>query len=221
MSDKETVTCADASAGVRSDRKPTLVRDLSLLDSVLLLMGGIVGSSVFLTPKDVAAVLPNPLLFVAIWLIGGLITLFACFAFAEMAAMFPESGGQYVFLREAYGDFIAFLYGWMIFSVSNTGTIAALAAASAAYLGSIFLTLGNQHTLFSLAGIRVTRAHGIALGLIAFVTWTNVVGLRRGHEDDVHPSDVRHLVVFDVPRRRHPFDGKNRGRFHWSRLRGG
>ena len=117
--------------------QPSLVRSLSLLDSVLLLAGGIIGSSIFLTAKDIAGPLPHPLLFLLVWVLGGAISLCACVAFAELGSMFPDSGGQYVYLREAYGDLPAFLYGWMLFSVANGGTIAALSVASAAYLGGI------------------------------------------------------------------------------------
>src|SRR3974390_182592 len=108
------------------ESKPTLVRGLGLLDSVLLLVSGIIGSSIFLTAKDIATPLPQPVLFLLVWALGALISLCACFAFAELGSMFPDSGGQYIYLREAYGDLIAFLYGWMLFSVANGGTIAAL-----------------------------------------------------------------------------------------------
>ena len=113
--------------------QPTLVRGLTLLDSVLLLVSGIIGSSIFLTAKDIAGPLPQPMLFLLVWVIGGVISLFGCVAFAELGSMFPESGGQYVYLREAYGDLVAFLYGWMLFAVANGGSIAALSVASAAY----------------------------------------------------------------------------------------
>ncbi|HEU5337046.1 MAG TPA: amino acid permease, partial [Terriglobales bacterium] len=73
--------------------KPSLVRGLSLLDSVLLLLGGIIGSSIFLTAKDVAGPLPHPFYFILVWVLGGVVSLFACFAFAELGAMFPDSGG--------------------------------------------------------------------------------------------------------------------------------
>jgi basic amino acid/polyamine antiporter, APA family len=100
-----------------SESQPALVRELTLLDSALLLMGGIIGSSIFLTAKDTAGSLPNPVLFLGVWFVGGIVSLFACFAFAELGSVFPDSGGQYVYLREAYGDLIAFLYGWMLFTV--------------------------------------------------------------------------------------------------------
>ena len=84
--------------------KPSLVRGLSLLDSVLLLVSGIIGSSIFLTAKDIAGPLPHPFWFFLVWILGGAISLCACAAFAELGSMFPDSGGQYIYLREAYGD---------------------------------------------------------------------------------------------------------------------
>jgi APA family basic amino acid/polyamine antiporter len=160
--------------------QPSLVRGLTLLDSVLLLVGGIIGSSIFLTAKDIAGPLPHPALFLLVWILGGAISICACFAFAELGSMFPDSGGQYVYLREAYGNLPAFLYGWMLFSVGNGGSIAALAVGSAAYLGGIIPAISQEHVVFSLAGVVVTRAQVAALIMIAAVTWTNVVGLRRG-----------------------------------------
>jgi basic amino acid/polyamine antiporter, APA family len=160
--------------------QPTLVRGLSLLDSVLLLVSGIIGSSIFLTAKDIAGPLPQPLLFLGVWVIGGVISLFGCVAFAELGSMFPESGGQYVYLREAYGDLVAFLYGWMLFAVANGGTIAALSVAAAAYTGNVFPLVSQEHIIFAAAGVAITRAHVFALVLIAFVTYVNVVGLRWG-----------------------------------------
>lgn len=165
---------------IPADTKPDLVRGLSLLDCVLLLVGGIIGSSIFLTAKDIAGPLPHPLLFLGVWILGGLISLCACFAFAELGAMFPDSGGQYVYMREAYGDLVGFLYGWMIFTVSNGGTIAALSVASASYLGAVFPALSADHVVLHIFRFVLTRVHVVALLSIAFVTWTNVVGLRAG-----------------------------------------
>jgi APA family basic amino acid/polyamine antiporter len=162
------------------DPSASLIRGLSLLDSVLLLAGGIIGSSIFLTAKDIAGPLPHPVWFFLVWLIGAVISMCAAFAFAELGSMFPDSGGQYVFLREAFGDLVAFLYGWMLFTVGNGGTIAALSVASAAYLGAIFPAISEQHVIVAGAGITLTRVHIVALTLVLIVTWINVVGLRRG-----------------------------------------
>ncbi len=178
------------------EQKPSLVRGLSLLDSVLLLVSGIIGSSIFLTAKDIAGPLPNPKLFFLVWVLGGVISLCACVAFAELGSMFPDSGGQYIYLREAYGDLVAFLYGWMLFAVANGGTIAALSVASAAYMGNIVPWMSQQHVMadinlpypiladghfvWAFFTIVFTRAHAVGLALIAILTFVNVVGLRWG-----------------------------------------
>jgi APA family basic amino acid/polyamine antiporter len=120
------------------------------------------------------------MLFLGVWVIGGVISLFGCVAFAELGSMFPESGGQYVYLREAYGDLVAFLYGWMLFAVANGGSIAALSVAAAAYTGQVFPAVSQDHITLSLGGISITRAHLLGLLLIAILTWINVVGLRWG-----------------------------------------
>jgi len=171
-----------------------LIRGLSLLDSILLLASGIIGSGIFLTAADVASNTRRPLLFLSIWIIGMVITMLACFAFAEMGAMFPEAGGQYIYLREAYGEFVAFLYGWMIFTVSVAGTIAALGAGFAEYMGKLFPALSATHVsvvirfpglsaghlVNDLYTLNITREHLVALAAIAFLTMVNIVGLRKG-----------------------------------------
>src|SRR5437764_8180468 len=134
-----------------SEKKPTLVRGLGLLDSVLLLVGGVIGSSIFLTAKDIAGPLPQPVLFLLVWVLGAVISLCACAAFAELGSMFPDSGGQYIYLREAYGDLVAFLYGWMLFAVANGGTIAALSVAAAAYMGNIVPTMSSDHVIANIS----------------------------------------------------------------------
>src|SRR6266852_7208622 len=188
----ESTTVASATESQSSSQQPTLVRGLSLLDSVLLLVSGIIGSSIFLTAKDIAGPLPQPILFLLVWVIGGVVSLFGCVAFAELGSMFPESGGQYVYLREAYGDLVAFLYGWMLFAVANGGTIAALSVASAAYLGNIVPAISRDHVIVQVnlpwlsdslsgtAAITFTRTHAVGLVLIAILTIVNVFGLRWG-----------------------------------------
>jgi basic amino acid/polyamine antiporter, APA family len=176
----DTAPASLATEAETSGQQPSLVRGLSLLDSVLLLVSGIIGSSIFLTAKDIAGPLPNPTLFFLVWVLGGVISLCACAAFAELGSMYPDSGGQYIYLREAYGDLVAFLYGWMLFAVANGGTIAALSVASAAYIGNIIPAISQQHVIFSLAGMPFTRAHAVGLILITILTYVNVVGLRWG-----------------------------------------
>ena len=150
------------------------------MDSVLLLAGGIIGSGIFLTAQDIAVSTRKPWLFLSVWGLGLLITLLACFAFAEMGAMFPEAGGQYVFMREAYGEFVAFLYGWMIFTVSVGGTIAALGAGFAVYVGSIFPALAAERPLIVLGHFTLTCGHLVAISAIAVQTFINIFGVHKG-----------------------------------------
>src|SRR2546427_9394015 len=147
----DSATVSPPTESQSSSSQPPLVRGLSLLDSVLLLAGGIIGSSIFLTAKDIAGPLPHPALFFLVWVMGALISMCAAFAFAELGSMFPDSGGQYVYLREAFGDLVAFLYGWMLFSVANGGTIAGLSVASAAYTGEEVPIVPLPHGVLSFA----------------------------------------------------------------------
>ena len=159
---------------------PSLVRGLSLLDSVMLMVGGIIGSGIFLTAGQIATAVHKPFYFLGVWLIGGLISLLACFAFAEMAAMYPEAGGQYVYMREAYGEFPAFLYGWMIFTVGQSGTIATLAVGFAEYFGALLPFAAAHKPIAVILGFTLTRGHIVSTTAIALLTYINVLGLKRG-----------------------------------------
>lgn len=161
---------------------PTLVKGLSRLDAVLLLVGGVIGSGIFLTAGQIATSLRRPGLFLLVWIAGGAISLLACFAVAELSAMFPEAGGPYIYLREAYGELPAFLYGWMILTVAQTGTIAALGAGFAQYLGAVIPGIVNAPPLFVIAGYAMTWSKVIAVGAIATLTVVNILGLRLGSD---------------------------------------
>ena len=152
---------------------------MSLTDAVLLLVGGTIGSGLFLTSAEVASSVRIPLLFMLAWVAGMVVAALASLSMAELGAMYPEAGGQYIYLREAYGEFVAFLYGWMIFSVSVTGSLAAIAAGFAAYTGAVFPVLGTSRPIFSILGWTLNAGHLFAIGALVFLTWINVIGLRR------------------------------------------
>jgi amino acid transporter len=146
----------------------------------LLLAGGIIGSGIFLTAKDVAINTRHPWLFLTVWVVGMGMALLACFAFAELGGMFPHAGGQYVYMREAYGDTAGFLYGWMYFTVSATGTVAALGVGFATYLGQTFPALHAEQVILPLRFVDITRGHLIALAAIALQTLINIFGVKKG-----------------------------------------
>jgi APA family basic amino acid/polyamine antiporter len=144
------------------------------------MVGGIIGSGIFLTASQIATNVHKPLYFLGVWIVGGLISLLACFAFAEMAAMYPEAGGQYVFMREAYGEFPAFLYGWMVFAVGQSGTIATLSVGFAEYFGAILPFASAHQPVATVYGLTLTRGHLVSTTAIILLTYINVLGLKRG-----------------------------------------
>ncbi len=110
-----------------------LARRLGVFDATMLVMGGIIGSGIFVTPAEVARHVDTPLLIVGVWILGGIVALAASFVYAELAARRPEVGGQYAYLRDAYGPMPAFLYGWALLLVIQSGGMAAVAITFARY----------------------------------------------------------------------------------------
>ncbi len=144
-----------------------LRRSLGLTSAITVVVGGVIGSGIFLKPLDIARSLPSPGWIYGIWAALGVICLFGAFAYAELGTMFPEAGGQYAFLREGYGRFTAFLYGWCLLFVINSGTIAALAVAFASSIGSLVPLSGAAEV-------------GVAAGMIALLAGVNHFGVGWG-----------------------------------------
>ncbi len=169
-----------------SDKReiPRLSRELNLLDTALLVIGAVVGSGIFLTPGLIAKDLPSPGLLLLAWLVGGIVTLCGALSFAELGAMFPEAGGQYVYLREAYGPAAAFLFGWGFFGFIMCGGLAALAVAFAEFLGSFLPALSTGTVLWksSLLGIAFSLSAGqlVAACSILLLSLLHSYGLRTG-----------------------------------------
>src|SRR5438874_4287511 len=114
-----------------------LVPTLGIFSATMLVAGGVIGSGIFRKPGIMAAQVGSPEVLLGIWLIAGLISLLGTLSNAELASMMPETGGQYLFLHRAYGPFVAFLYGWALFAVIQSGSIAALAYVFAEYTTQI------------------------------------------------------------------------------------
>src|SRR5262247_2885152 len=114
-----------------------LVRGLGLLDSTMLVAGSMIGSGIFIVSSIIGRQVGSPGWLLVVWIVTGLLTLTAALSYGELAAMMPKAGGQYVYLREAFSPLWGFLYGWTLFLVIQTGTIAAVAVGFARYLGVI------------------------------------------------------------------------------------
>ncbi len=143
-----------------------LARKLGPFDATMLVMGGIVGAGIFVNPAEVARHVDTPLLIVGVWVLGGAIALAAAFVYAELAARRPGVGGQYAYLRDAYGPMPAFLYGWSLLLVIQSGGMAAVAITFARYFGE-------------LVHLPVTDSM-VAVGTLAILTLVNCFGVRSG-----------------------------------------
>src|SRR4030095_9370681 len=126
-------------SSTNNEPAPALARRLGLFDATMIVMGGIIGSGIFMNPSVVAQKVSAPVLILVVWVIGGLIALIAAFIWAELAALRPEVGGQYAYLRDAYHPLVAFLYGWGLLLVIQSGGMAAVAVT----FGRYFIELTN------------------------------------------------------------------------------
>src|SRR6184192_4090025 len=168
-----------------TDRSSSLIRGLSLLDATMIVIGSMIGSGVFIVSAESSRLIGAPGWLLLAWVLAGLLTITGALCCSELATMMPRAGGVYVFLREAYGSSIGFLYGWTLFLVIQTGTIAAVAIAFAKFLGVFVTAVSPDNYLvapISLGNyaISLSTEQLVAIALIALLTWTNTCGLEVG-----------------------------------------
>jgi APA family basic amino acid/polyamine antiporter len=161
-----------------------LIRGLGRWDATFLTVGSVIGTGIFITTADIARVLPHQGMILLVWTVGGLLTLAGALTYAELGALFPRAGGMYHFLKEAYGPFWGFLFGWACFLIIMSGGIAALAVAFGEYLGSFVPLFSTGNILFSLPvgswSWTVSGGQLAAAFAILLLTAVNYVGLREG-----------------------------------------
>src|SRR4051812_29093538 len=162
------------------------IQGLGLLDSTMLVAGSMIGSGIFIVSADIARQVGSPGWLLVVWIITGLLTLMAALSYGELAAMMPKAGGQYVYLREAFSPLWGFLYGWTLFLVIQTGTIAAVAVGFAKYFGVLWHPISETNYIVS--PIKISSNYAVSLStaqlvgvlLIILLTWMNTRGLRLG-----------------------------------------
>jgi basic amino acid/polyamine antiporter, APA family len=166
-----------------------LVRALGLGSAVLFVMGSVIGSGIFLTTGVMAEALPSPTLLLLAWLAGGLVALTGGLTYAELGAMFPRSGGIYIYLREAFGPLLAYLYGWAALLIFFSGGIAAVAVGFADYVSYFAPALSPARVLLSvptpIGQWTVSAAQIVAVVCIAALAWINYLGVRTGNRANV------------------------------------
>src|ERR1017187_5149934 len=170
-----------AESNTSSNPQPSdLVKGMGLFDSTTLVMGSMIGSGVFIVAADVSRQVQSPGLFFLTWMISGLMTVIAAISYGELAGMMPHAGGQYVYLREAFGPLYGFLYGWTLFLVIQTGTIAAVAVAFAKYTGVFVPWISAQNYLIGSGKVGLTTQQLLAIVVLALLTAVNTRGIRTG-----------------------------------------
>jgi APA family basic amino acid/polyamine antiporter len=155
-------------------------KELGLFDSTMIVIGSMIGSGIFIVSSDIARTVGSSGLLLLVWLITGIITLIGALSYGELAAMMPKAGGQYVYLREAYNPLIGFLYGWTLFLVIQTGTIAAVAVAFSKFTAVLIPWFSANNILISILDLKITAGQLLSISSIIVLTYINIKGLREG-----------------------------------------
>jgi APA family basic amino acid/polyamine antiporter len=167
-------------AATRAGDTVGLVKGLGLVDATTLVMGSMIGSGIFIVSADIARQVQSPGLLMVVWAAASLLTLMAALSYGELAAAMPHAGGQYVYLREAFGPFAAFLFGWTAFLVIQTGTVAAVAVAFAKYTGVFFPWISAETRLAGSGRFAISSQQALAIAVVVLLTGINSRGIRTG-----------------------------------------
>jgi APA family basic amino acid/polyamine antiporter len=155
-----------------------MVQSLGLFSSTAIVAGSMIGSGIFLVDADIARGTNSPALFLAAWVVTALMTMIGALSYGELAAMMPKAGGQYVYLRESLGPLWGFLYGWTLFLVIQTGTIAAVCVAFGKFLGVFFPSISTTHWLWHIAHVPAIQVGPMVLGNMEIgLNTANLVGI--------------------------------------------
>src|SRR5687767_8338269 len=161
-------------------------RGLGLYDSTMVVAGSMIGSGIFIVSAAMARQLGSPGWLLVAWLVTGVLTIAAALSYGELAGMMPRAGGQYVYLREAFSPLAGFLYGWTLFTVIQTGTIAAVCVGFGRYAGVLIPWISEDRYLVppvhitTAYAVSLSTAQALAIVVIAFLTWMNTRGIEYG-----------------------------------------
>jgi APA family basic amino acid/polyamine antiporter len=157
-----------------------LKRSLNLFDTIMIVSGSMIGSGIFIVSADMMRTLGSPFWVLMCWLISGVITLFAALSYGELAGMMPKAGGQFIYIQRAYGKLTAFVYGWTVFTVIQTGVIAAVAVAFARFVGVFIPFFDEQHKVLEIGSFAISTTQLLGVGSVVFLTYLNTLGINNG-----------------------------------------
>jgi basic amino acid/polyamine antiporter, APA family len=180
------VSTASSAAAGQPTHDTEFKRGLGMFDSTMMVAGSMIGSGIYIVAADMSRLMGSPGWLILGWLLTGMLTMAGALSYGELASMMPRAGGQYVYLREALSPLFGFLYGWTLFLVIQTGTIAAVGVAFGRFLGVLWPAIGESQ--YILAPVHISEGYAISLSTtqlvgvlcIAFLTWTNTRGLQYG-----------------------------------------
>jgi APA family basic amino acid/polyamine antiporter len=178
--------------------KDQFKRELGLLDGTMLVVGSMIGSGIFIVSSDIARQVGSAGWLTLIWVISGIITMIAAVSYGELSSMFPKAGGQYVYLREAYGKLIAFLYGWSFFAVIQTGTIAAVGVGFSKFAAYIFPPMSDENILFEIGVFKLNAAQIVSIITIVFLTYLNSRGVKKSKMMQTILTIIKILSLFGL-----------------------
>lgn len=153
---------------------------LGLLDSTMIVAGSMIGSGIFIVSSEIARSVGGAGYLIAMWVVTGIVTVIAAVSYGELSAMFPRAGGMYVYLREAYGSLVGFLYGWTFFTIIQTGTIAAVGVAFAKFTAYILPVVGEENVLMTLGSFQLKASQLVSIFTIILLTYINSRGVKNG-----------------------------------------
>jgi basic amino acid/polyamine antiporter, APA family len=164
-----------------SEPKPNeFKQSLNAIDGTLLVAGGMIGSGIFIVSADIARNVGSPGWLLLTWLITGVVTVAAALSYGELAGMMPKAGGQYIYIQRAFGPLTSFVYGWTVFTVIQTGTIAAVAVAFIKFTAYFVPALNPENTLFSISSLHISLGQLVAIASIILLTYINTKGVQSG-----------------------------------------
>src|SRR5579859_6456213 len=188
-------TSAEVRPPSASTAAPQLVQGLGLTSATTLVMGSMIGSGIFIVSAEIAREVNSPALLIGAWLVTGFMTIVGALSYGELAAMMPKAGGQYVYLRESLGPLWGFLYGWTLFLVIQTGTIAAVCAAFGKFLGVFFPSISSNNWLWHIAhvppipvgpmilgnmDVGISTANLVGIVIVFLLAFVNIFGVKLG-----------------------------------------
>jgi APA family basic amino acid/polyamine antiporter len=163
---------------MQEDNQDDFKRELGLLDGTMLVAGSMIGSGIFIVSSDMIRQLGSAGWLIAMWVLTGLITVIAAVSYGELSAMFPKAGGQYVYIKEAYGKLVGFLYGWSFFAVIQTGTIAAVGVAFSKFAAYLFPSFSDKNILYELGDFKLNAAQIVSIITIILLSYVNSRGVK-------------------------------------------